>query len=485
MSDNVTPISQHPGYRSAESESRANELRHRKREELRLQEVERACKKGRKGEPGRKQLRWKGDDRVLAARAIHELKEKLQRGDTERVKEIFPKIHRFSISPDVVDSSASKVLDEKKASLVVRPYLDAAKAIAEVGIAYGKDFDVTEFKLHVLRKTDLWNTWGKKFSADNKYPLLGDETAQQLAFLVERMVARIVRDTDLAKLFGRMRRVPGQWDICAETFKGTTSMACLFQTAYCEWFEHWSEVPPLPSVPLVRFWQAGLSLPEDSIFIDSAADNASASSAAKLSAEIHLYREVRFAIGPTVNAATIGPLFESRPQFELKIIGGSEEIVTTLELPDVLIESPAESLRLQIGETVYRVQKPENLTDLTWAPWDHSPLSTDKQRVESCYISWTPFDAAHISHWLGRDDAEISDFLALHHDQSSRLYVRGIPAHQLLSTIDNSALKTALESEIEKIKTAFETHEAEWREYLQERTAKLAAELDADQSPSS
>lgn len=482
MPDNVTPISQHPRWPSAaEDESgqknrHANEQERRKREERRLYEIEEVPL-----------LRWKGDnDSVLAARAIHELKEKLPRGGGEEIKRKFPgiRIDRFSISPDGVDPSTNKLLNsegEKAKAQLVRPYLKVAEAIAEVG-----GFSPVDCKLRVLRDTERWKPVEAESSVSDENSLLLPETAQHLAFLIKETVGRIQQDTDLAELFSRMRRVPGQWDISTETFKGTTSMACLFQTAYCEWFEYWGETPPLPSLPLVRFWQAEWSLPEESILVDGPEENSSASLATNPSAKIHLYREIRLAIGPTVNAETIGPLFETRPQFELKVIAGTEEFATTLELPDVLLKSSTEPFRLQIGATTYRVQKPANLSDLTYEVlWDCTPISTDKQCVESHYISWTPVDAAHVSHWLGRDDAEISDFLAHHQNRSSRLCVWGVPAHQFLSTIEKHALKAALESEIEKIKTAFETYETEWREYLQERTAKLAAELDADQSPSS
>lgn len=492
MSDNVTPISQHPRWQPAESESRANELRHRKREELRLLEIERACTKGRKGEADRKQLRWKGNDSVFASIAIHELKEKLPRGGIERVKKEFQKIHRFSISPNDVDLSTGKLKstgkrDKKNRTQLVRPYLKAAEVIAKVG---GLDFDdVVKCKLCVLRNTSLWNTWGQKFSTQNERSLLADEFVEQTTLLIKLMAARIVRDTDLEKLFGRMRLVPGQWDINTETFEGTTGMACLFRTAYCEGYEAWEEAPPLPSVPLVKFWQAGWNIPEGGTLLDNTNGTASELSTVSLSTEIHLYREIRFAIGPTVSAKTIGPLFETRPLFELKITAGAEEFTTALELPDVLLESSTKPFLLQVGETTYRVEKPENLSKLTWEVlWDCTPLSADKKNLESYYISWTPVDAAHTAHWFGRDDVEATSavyFLARDQTRNDRLGVLGTPARSLRWAIQNNTLKTALISEIEKIKTAFETHETEWREYLQERTATLAAELDADQSPSS
>jgi hypothetical protein len=74
-----------------------------------------------------------------------------------------------------------------------------------------------------------------------------DERAWHLALMIQEMAQSVIRREQLAELFSRAHRIPGVWDVHTECFRPST-MACLFQSGYEEWNEHWTEAPPLPSV---------------------------------------------------------------------------------------------------------------------------------------------------------------------------------------------------------------------------------------------
>jgi hypothetical protein len=59
-------------------------------------------------------------------------------------------------------------------------------------------------------------------------------------------------------------------------------------------------------------------------------------------------------------------------------------------------------------------------------------------------------------------------------------YPRPHLAHSIEVTLSGGRLETAMKSEIDRVKKAFEIHETEWRERMQEQTAKLIAELNSD-----
>jgi hypothetical protein len=449
-------------------------------------------------------------DRLRAAEALWELKENhTRRGEQNAIKRGFgdTHIHRLMSEP-TPELTNRDVLTRKKLTAIIRPYLKLAKAIAEVA---GKGAD--DFQLHVLRNTSYW----QNFSHDSDQKgsaMVVDEAANEVAYLIESMCGRIVRDTNLSALFARMRRVCGQWDIRTSGFR-PSSMSCLFRTAYCEGYEHWTEAPPLPSIPLARLWHAGLSFPARVSDQDCTEHLATAALPEEIEAqpvELHIFRELRLALGPTINAETLGPMFESRPYAELRILDragkelsrGPLDFDSNWNLPDL---NPDCSATLFLNDRWHSftplavlgssqsfeedvAQTSASLSGLhVEAPflWDFTPLSEKKNCFENWYISWTPVDSAHVAHWLDRIEhqppshpVEFLPEVPNRRPARNAWYPRPYLGNLVEASIGDGRLDAALRAEVERVRTSFEAHEIEWTARMQEQTAVQIVEFNSD-----
>ncbi len=482
MSDNVISIVERIAERRTDSNADpgASEARHRAAEEGRLRAIKEAA--GRKGAL----LRWPNrEDRLRAAGALGDLKNELIAHGliVDRVEERFPKLYRY------INGEVKKVL----------PYLMAAEHIGEIA-----GLDTKESQLQILRSTTLWQNWGRSDRSNTPQSFV-DERANNVAFLLEKLVARVVRDSALVDLFGRMRRVPGQWDIRTVSFR-SSGMACLFQRAYQDWFEMWNEAPPLPSVPLVRLWHGGLSFrallsreaSAEPIAPHTILAPVTSEEGDERQAELHIYREIRLALGPTVNANTLGPMFESRAYVELAILGedgkiscqGSLDFDSRWNLPSL---NPDDSAAVFLNDCWHRftpltVLDPSESFEERAAPflWDFTPLADEKQCFENWWLSWTPVDAAHVAHWLDRPGdgrSQPVEFLPDAREPKSApetWYPRPLLAHLVETAIADGRLEAALQAEIARIRKAFEIHETEWTTRMREQTAEQIIKFDSD-----
>jgi hypothetical protein len=510
MTDNVIEAAQRFRNQTESRASRdpqANAERHRNIERMKLSQITTRIQSG-----GNPLLRFDKDDCLRAAIALGELRSKLERGQMVLAKAKFEKINRFMITPDfdLSDRTASK----KKAddlSGKVSEYLKAARVFAEIG-----NSDLDDAQIHVLRTTKLWQQYGRPTARRGTVEI--DEAANAVAMLLQRLGARVIRDADLQQLFARMRRVPGVWDISRAKFR-ESAMACLFQGAYQEWNEEWDEVPPLPSVPLVRLRHAGWELPVrvahdghaepyDRYSPRPLAENESD----EFAAEVTLYREIRLALGPTVNANTLGPLFESRPHAELRLLGkdGGESRsgpldpghlhafsanvsavlldglwYHTIPLADIEPEYPSDDYFQTIAKSLTGTHVENAFL------WDWTPLGKDKQCFDNNYLSWTPVDAAHVAHWLDRIERDAPshpvEFLFFSETPPAKpvkgtWFPRPILGHLVETAIADGRLERALHSEIERIRSAFEKQEDQWRSHMQEQTAEQIAAFNSDLS---
>jgi hypothetical protein len=503
MSDNVINFPhrlQQPRHSDDNNDPQEHENKIRARELRRLREIERML-------PDHPRF-FSTKDRLRAAEALWELKENhTTRGQQNAIKRDFgdTHIHRFMSDPNT--EATNDVLTRKKLTAIIRPYLNLAKAIAKVA---GKEAD--DFQLHVLRNTSYWQNF-RRDSDKNGSTTVDDEAANEVAYLIESMCGRIARDTNLAALFARMRRVCGQWDIRTGGFR-PSGMSCLFRTAYCEGYEHWTEAPPLPSIPLVRLWHAGLSFPARLSGEDCTEHFDTAALPEEIEAqlvELHIFRELRLALGPTVNAETFGPMFESRVYAELRVLDnagkelcrGPLDIDSNWNLPEL---NPDCSAAVFLDDGWHRftslaaldpAQSPAEITAEFCARlsglnmespffWDFTPLASKKNCFENWYISWTPVDSAHVAHWLEHTDgfgSQPVDFLTSATEPkpaAGTWYPRPHLAHSVEAALSDGRLETAMKSEIDRVKKAFEMHETDWSERMQEQTAKLIAEFDSD-----
>jgi hypothetical protein len=419
------------------------------------------------------------------------------------------KIHRYSIKAgtDLGDPGILSAQKRRLSVKLLKPYVDRALFIAKEA---GFDRDETEIRL--FRNTEFWR--GSTRSASKDDPLASD-SAENVAFELQEMAGRVVRDTALAVLFARMRRVPGQWDIHTKRFRPSQS-ACLFGNAYQNWNEDWSEAPPLPSVALVRLCHANLPFPirlsKKGIVTEVESDltlpAVPPEDGEERHAKLHIYREIRLALGPTVERNAIGPLFESRVHAELAILdeegqpecGGPLDFHSNWGLPTV---GPTRSAAVRINDEWRPFTPSVDLEASEYDPaadaaairgehtespfaWDQTPLADEKKCFGNWWLSWTPVDAPHFAHWFDHPSGRPSEpveFLpeALEPRPATETWFpRGRLAHLVELALYDRRLAAALRSEIAVIREAFESHEREWRERMQEQTAEIVAEFNSD-----
>jgi hypothetical protein len=514
MTDNVYYLSQHSQKAAddrdrADRSPRAAEEKLRARELKQLREIEADCGKKPKGG----QLKWPLlDDRVRAASAVGELRnELLERGyRVATAKEIFPKLHRFIIESDQ-DQSNEVSNKSRGRELIgkVHPYLIAAQAIAKVA-----NLDENEAKLRVLRQTTLWQNW-RRGGAKNDHVPEADKAADEVSFLIERLSARIIRDEKLNELFARMRRVPGQWDIPTKSFR-ISGNPCLYGTAYQDWYDFWDDAPPLPSISLVRLRHARLSFPvhlsnqasSEPMVGQDLLEPVSSEEGEERPAELHVYREIRLALGPTVNAEALGPLFESRIYAELIVLDGDDNTLHQGPLDfgsSCNLESldPGSSAAVRLDDRWHRFTPLEPISDAeveddlvqTKAAlsglhvdsplmWDFTPLAENKQCMENHWISWTPVDAKYFDYWFSRlseDRRQPIEFLiGVPRPTSLTWYPRTDLASFIEEAIYGGRLVAALRNEIAHIRQAFENYEIDWMSRMEEQTVEQIAAFDSD-----
>jgi hypothetical protein len=423
-----------------ETDPTATERKHRRMERARLQEILSRC--GRK-RPGLLRFNIEAD-KVAAARALGRLfQEAVAQGIAPSdIKLSCPKIYRFMLLDEQTElhldkKRQQKKRQQKKRTGVVKPYLDAAAVIANHA-----NFNREESLIRTLRDTTRWQRWGQRAEKNGDIPS-DDEAAQNVAHLLHELSASVIRSKKLNELFALIRAEPASWT--GSTFVQSPSSA-LASTAYDGSFQHWSEAPPLPSVLLTRRWHGGFAIP---VRISSPKpDHAEASdeSGYQAEAELHLYRDIRLALAPTVNANTLGPLFESRASVKLTVscdeghltfeLGCDLSRIASASAVDGVIDgrhhrvhllasinpSPAELIAQQEAAFIGRHVESPFL-------WDHTPLADEKNCFENHDFSWTPVDAAYVAHWLGHFE-EGAEPLALvnddtdHDDQGAKDWVK-------------------------------------------------------------
>jgi hypothetical protein len=204
-------------------------------------------------------------------------------------------------------------------------------------------------------------------------------------------------------------------------------------------------------------------------------------------------------------------MFESRAYAELRVLDDAGEVLSRGPL-DINSNwnfrdlDPACSAGVFLNDLWHRftplavldpAQSPEEMTAEFCAVssglslespffWDFTPLAEHKSCYENWYVSYTPVDSAHITHWLDRRGdgwGQPVDFLsgASEPNPAAETWLpwASLGRHVELA-IAEGRLEAALRSRIADVRKAFEIHETEWRERMQEQTAKLIAEFNSD-----
>jgi hypothetical protein len=439
------------------------------------------------------------DDYKIAARANRELWLRARdRGVRLRdVQESFPKAHRYMISDTSFSAPEQDQKLEKKLSGPVQKYLELAKVIALAG---GMDPD--DAMISVLRETSIWTKSPREAEGI-------DERCQYLAELLQQTAARITRRKALSNLLARAQKIPGIWDMHRRSLS-RSDMAALTQSGYEGWYEHWTEVPPLPSVPLIRLplgtvtttALVGRETVTDDVVSACLAPEVGWFGSAKKGAPepldyegdlrkatVAVHREIRLAIGPTTSGDNTGAMFESRTVIRAAI----EHLGTDLPLwpsCDIgMATRPGGSL-IGVGKEWRRITLPRFWEDAEEAVSDtFYLLATDPLRdpkgseFEHWYVSWTPVDAAHVSHWLDRPifGAECIAREAPPRRRSGTMWFSSnrLAFHIEQDLLDGS-LETDLEREVDVICKELERRKTEWRAAALASTEALIGELSSD-----
>jgi hypothetical protein len=456
---------------------------------VRLREIESAAG-GSQGRGKKGHVFRRTSDRIAAAREVGALvRQARERNITvEGIRSALPgttRLDRYMLRPDLDPSDADK--KSGKLQQRVSGYLEAAEVIARLTRQ-----DPDALKIRVLSGTSLWSQPSAALTED-------DPRASHLAAELGEMGRSVVRRTKLEKLFERARRVPGVWDVALETFDASM-MACLHQDSYLELFQHWTEAPPLPSVPLVRCVHAVFptavlleSVGRAEILSGDAAHDDEFDSSVR-GAWFQLSREIRLALGPTTSPDNVGPMFESRAHIAIGFAEPSPHICklvpsyTLKPIDTVWAGLPLATFQTYEDGLWRRVAMTESLTEtdaklfgdggelIAWPPNPSDPQSLP---VEHYYHSWFALNAHSVAFWLdrtaGSNNTEVVTPPEGPRDAQPGWYTMKSTARQIERALASGGLEEALEKAVRRLEEMLDRREAQWRsQAAAEHTERMA-----------
>jgi hypothetical protein len=302
----------------------------------------------------------------------------------------------------------------------------------------------------------------------------------------------------LEDLLGRARRIPGVWSPTMLAFR-SSSMACLFKEAYLNDFEHWTEAPPLPSVPLMRHLHSTFGA---SVRIEAVGRAERLAGDAHdfgfdgpvQTAQFELWREVRMALGPVSSADDVGPMFESRWHVRLELEPAAQ--VSSILHPscslkpidDFFSHLPASVFQVQIGELWHRVAMTEDLNKAeaeVLRPgddammWPQDPLDPASPPIEHWYFAWSAINAESVRYWLDRPLASSLSVMAPFdggRNASAAWYARPSAAHDVEHALACGGIEKALDEAIRHLREELDRREGEWRKSAAAAHEKLMSE---------
>jgi hypothetical protein len=435
----------------------------------------------------------------VAARANRELYLRARdRGvPLKEIQKSFPKALRYMISDGAFSDPEQNQKRAEKLGGPVQKYIELAKVIALAG---GMDPD--DAMISVLRGTLIWTESPREAEGI-------DERCQHLAELLQQTVGRITRRKDLSNLLERARKIPGIWDMHRRSLS-RSDMAALSESGYEGWYEHWTEAPPLPSVPLIRLPLGTVTttalvgretVTDDIVSACLAPEVGWFGNARKgapepldyegdlLKATVAVHREIRLAVGPTTSSDNIGAMFESRTVIRAAIEHLGTELPLWPSCDIGMATRPGGSL-VGVGKEWRRITLPRFWEDAGEAASEtFYLLATDPLRdpkgseFEHWYVSWTPVDAAHVSHWLDRPifGAEwIGREKARRRRPGTMWFSSNCLAFHIEQDLLDGSLEADLEREVETIREELERRKTEWRAAALTSTEALIGELRSD-----
>jgi hypothetical protein len=440
------------------------------------------------------------EDRMIAARALGRLLDQVKdRGySMDKIRHKAGRIERY-VLPSTAALASPETQERAKRNLMqkVRGYRKMAENFAEL-----LQSDPSDAKISVLNETSIWTHATRPRTEDS------DERAWHLCWKLREMVDHVVRRRNIVRLFAQGHRVPGRWDIEAAAFRKNAS-ACFPLTVYENWFEEWSEAPPLPSVPLLRLLHAEFEvdlLVESNGTQEPRRDKSRYDedfSGAQQISRIRLYRDIRLAIGPTTAPDEISGLFESRAWADLSfrsesgdwdeprpidppwctwltfhrcsqvfLDGTWRRIRVLTKLPEA---NPSEVIKALAGESI----------DDPLA-WNHTPLSDNKNCFEHYWFSWTPINEGYVQHWFDRPCVPAHvDCLAPHGTAAlpkEFWYCEPSVAHEVEISLHDGGLERDLSIAADALWHALEARTSEWRSAATQATQDLIGRWNLNES---
>ena len=467
----------------------ADDRRHQQlaRQRARLRDIESA--------PGKRGIRLTAHDQLKAALVVGRLVQQARSRNitVAAIKAALPgsaRLDRYMVrpglSPDAELIASSKLLQK------VRGYLEVASVVARLT---GGDEDT--LKIEVLVNTSLWS----RAASDTGYD---DPRPGRLAIELAEMGRAVARRTGLTALLTRASRLPGRWDMVTEAFAAHTGhsdssetlpakLPCLSHDAFLDWFEHCSEAPPLPSVPLARIAHALFSVVarieaegRDMPLTGDAARSADFAGEEE-GVTVELSREVRLALGPATGLGSVGALFESRARVRLLRLSGEEAATLAFyQLQPAHSLKPVDDSNRSLPVAVFQALIDgrwhrvatldplgaaeadvfDNGPDASPIDWRTQPWNPKSDLTEHWYLHWQAVTPAAVAHWFDRPDGG-HQAIAITYDGATAehlpAYPRGTLAHWLEQALDNGGLEAALTATVERMAAALDAHEAVWR----------------------
>jgi len=494
------------GPGQGETESPSPEAQRHLRSRVRLREIEAAGGSSR-GFGKKGHIFGRTADRIIAARSVGSLVRQAK-GRNVTVRQIQAefggsgRIDRYMLSPEIDASEAEakcgKLLQQ------VAGYLRVAEAVAKLTRQ-----DPDALKIQILSGTSLWSNPSTAQTED-------DPRATHLAAELIEMGRAVVRRTGLKDIISRARRVPGLWEIENELFVAARASgvleammrevsgdedfvlgqdsACLPQDFYLDLFLHWTEAPPLPSVPIVRCLHAILYPP--SLRVETAGHDErltgelardTSFKGDERAGVLELWRETRLALGPITSAYDVGPMFETRAHLVLTLVEPSVERYElspshTLKPIDTLLDfmesTPPAVFQAWLGGAWRRVAMVGNPADMDGEligdaehplHWRPNPMDPDSPVIEHWYPSWSAINSESVKYWVDRPLAPRPETQVATPEDGDRAdkpvwYVKGSTAHLIERALASGGLEVALEAAVCRVSDALDQREAEWRD---------------------
>jgi hypothetical protein len=326
---------------------------------------------------------------------------------------------------------------------------------------------------------------------------------------LKEMARAVIRRNNLEKLFDRARRIPGRWDPAYEIFR-SSNLAALPQGGYQNSFEHWTETPPLPSIPLIRsvhsLYHTFLRIEDEgrTDLLSPAIAQQESFPGTEVVGWFELSREVRLTLGPATSSRDVDPMFECRAHVTLWFDERTDDAthpaphevspcVTLKPVDDITTWIGAPIFQVQIDGRWHRVAAVASLDDAecrVFRPgddpkmWSVNPLDPPGSGVEHWYFFWNPINPESFAAWFdrplnGTNTTVVAQAESIPAD-CAIWYAKGCVAYEIENALASGALEQALDAAVVRLSEALSIREAEWR---QEAASVHAERMSAWQRP--